>query len=241
MTTRMMNTNGAGGDMDITERRRFSPLLPSNPIKCPFPGDYGLMTVVYNLEAVMNLEEDYESLTVKEQEEGRALAREMDAARDLYKDQTRAYFQYKIAQENTHEEQIQEVLDILSDTETTAASKMERLRYLLAPSTGKEETDPIDGEVMPPSEEAFTEAAQQYQKTLDRITKALDDLNIKIACILIKRTVVVINWPFEGLGPDPRDPESYLGLFHPLVVKWIGSTALEEVRKELSNPLFGGR
>lgn len=222
-------------DYAIPAFSSFSSYLISDPIY--FHKDFGLhfrgISVVYDLEAVMALEEDSPVLFADKiksiKEEGRLRNKDTKAFRAKWQ----SFFDRTTANNKDYMERLNELLGVLTVDDDPYLKLVAAKKYL---STLDEELT----EVTEQETEEYQEAFEEYKLSLREHSKRLVELNTELGLAIIRYIVLEINWPFEGEGPNQDDPASFevFGKTKDRVIYWISTAALVEVKKQLTGPLF---
>jgi hypothetical protein len=219
------------------EAREFNPLLPSQWVALPYPGDTGKIRVQFNLEKVMELGEVYSALMRDDLDRLSAAERERVVLTTAWQDATEAFSARQIAVGTQREERLAAVGEVLARS-LPPDEQWKAVRLLVLDDADFGADWPTRAE----DEAAAAAATTTYTEAIERLTAEIEDIQESMARKVVQYTVSAFDWPFRGAPPDPRDAATWAraGLSGH-VIHWIAQEGTKEARTQVNGPLFVGR
>lgn len=201
-------------------RRRFSVLLPSDPVPLPFGGSFEGLSAQYDQDRVMGLPEHLLEITGELQDALEAVRREQMQARLEHTKTWGAYERATFARARDEEidsESLEDQVARLSQSQEYNKALVEYTRGLNKRSSAMRDLRrQIDLAVI--------------AHTMLRMGKAESKKDEE------GHRIIEWSWPFEDMeAPNPQDPASFAD-WPSAVIEWLANGALDLVRKQLENP-----
>lgn len=209
-------------------RKRFSVLLPSDPVWLPFKGSFEGVAILADQDRVMGLGQRLLDIAGDLQDELDRLRAELSKHQVAF---TRQWGPYE------------------QDLRARARAEAAGDEY---PGGMEAEVAWLEQGSL------YRTAQLDYTRLLNATTRRMSEIRRQINLRIIEDTILRIgvavkqrdpatgqvnitwSWPFDDPPPDPQSPETFAS-WPDVVISWLAEEAQEEVQKQLRSPNLNGR